>query len=408
MSLFHIIAVLVVLAALFSYINHRYIGLPVTVGLMVMALALSFSLEAAGALGYPMEGHAARLLHSIDFDQTVLHGVLGFLLFAAALHIDLADLVRQRRVVLLLATMAVVISTFIVATLLYFCLDLLGIALPYIYCLLFGALISPTDPIAVLAILKEAAAPKELEMKIAGESLFNDGVGVVLFLVLAGIAAGNRHITPGEIGMLFAREIGGGALFGLLTGAAAAWMLARVESYQVAALITLALVTGGFALADQWHLSAPIAMVTAGLLIGNHSRRFAITEETRRHLGSFWQLIDEILNAVLFVLIGLEVLVLVYTLEYFIVSLFAIPIVLLARFISVGLPVGLLRKVQSFKPGTVKILTWGGLRGGVSVALALSLPAGAARDLIVPVTYAVVAFSIIVQGLTIKKMIASE
>ena len=408
MSLFHIIAVLLVLAALFSYINHRHIGLPVTVGLMVMALALSFILEAAGALGYPMEGHASRLLHSIDFDETVLHGVLGFLLFAAALHIDLADLARQRRAVLLLATMAVVISTFIVGTLLCFCLKLLGIPLPYIYCLLFGALISPTDPIAVLAVLKEAGAPKELEMKIAGESLFNDGVGVVLFLVIAGIAAGNRHITPGEIGLLFVREIGGGALFGLLTGAAAAWMLARAESYQVAVLITLALVTGGFALADQWHLSAPIAMVTAGLLIGNHSRRFAISEETRHHLGSFWQLVDEILNAVLFVLIGLEVLVLVYTLEYLVVSLIAIPIVLLARFISVGLPVGLLRKVQSFKPDTVKILTWGGLRGGVSVALALSLPAGAARDLIVPVTYAVVAFSIIVQGITIKKMIASE
>lgn len=315
MSLFHIIAVLTVLAALFSYINHRHIGLPVTVGLMVMALALSFSLEAAGALGYPMEGHAARLLHSIDFDQTVLHGMLGFLLFAAALHIDLAELARQRWAVLLLATMAVVISTFIFGTLLYFCLELLGIALPYIYCLLFGALISPTDPIAVLAILKETAAPKELEMKIAGESLFNDGVGVVLFLVIAGIAAGNRHITPGEIGLLSVREIGGGALFGLLTGAAAAWMLARAESYQVAVLITLALVTGGFALADQWHLSAPIAMVAAGLLIGNHGHRFAISEETRRHLGSFWQLIDEILNAVLFVLIGLEVLVLVYTLE---------------------------------------------------------------------------------------------
>src|SRR3569832_924240 len=306
---------------------------------MVMALALSVALEAAGALGYPMEGHAARLLHSIDFDHTVLHGMLGFLLFAAALHIDLADLAQQRRAVLLLATMAVVISTFIVGTLLWLCLKLLGIPLPYIYSLLFGALVSPTDPVA---------------------------------------------------------------------GAAAAWMLARGESYQVAVLITLALVTGGFTLADQWHLSAPFSMVTAGLLLGTHGRLFAISEETRRHLGSFWELIDEILNAVLFVLIGLEVLVLVYTLEYFIVSLIAIPIVLLARFISVGLPIGLLRKVQSFKPGTVKILTWGGLRGGVSVALALSLPAGAARDLIVPVTYAVVAFSIIVQGLTIKKMIAKD
>lgn len=406
MSLFHSIAVLMVLAALFSYVNHRYIGLPATVGLMVMALALSFVLEAAGALGYAMEGRVAGLLNSIDFDQAVLHGLLGFLLFAAALHIDLAELAQQRWAVLLLATAGVVISTVLVGVLLWLALTAFGIPLPFIYCLLFGALISPTDPIAVLAILKEVGAHKDIEMKIAGESLFNDGVGVVLFLVLAGVATGQEHITVDEVSLLIVREIGGGALFGLVTGAAASWMLVRTSSYQVAVLITLALVTGGYALADGWRLSAPIAMVTAGLLIGNHGRRLVIAEETRRYLDTFWQFVDEILNAVLFVLIGLEVLVLVYTRDHLVASLLAIPIVLLARFVSVGLPVGVLRAVQGFAPDTVKILTWGGLRGGVSVALALSLPAGPARGLIVSMTYAVVAFSIVVQGLTIGRLIA--
>lgn len=406
MSLFHIIAVLVVLAALFSYLNHRYVGLPSTVGLMVMALALSFLLEGAGALGYAVEGHAARLLHSIDFDQTVLHGLLGFLLFAAALHIDLAELAQQRWPVLLLATIGVAISTTIVGVLLWLALGVFGIALPFIYCLLFGALISPTDPIAVLALLKEAGVHKDLEMKIAGESLFNDGVGVVLFLVLAGLATGQKHVTFDEVSLLIVREIGGGVLFGVIAGAVVARMLAHTASYQVAVLVTLALATGGYALADAWQLSAPIAMVMAGLLIGNHGRRLAIPEETRQYLDTFWQFVDEILNAVLFVLIGLEVLVLIYTRDHLIASVLAIPIVLLARFISVGLPIGLLHAIQGFTPGTVKILTWGGLRGGVSVALALSLPAGPARDLILSMTYAVVAFSIIAQGLTIDRLIA--
>jgi CPA1 family monovalent cation:H+ antiporter len=273
---------------------------------------------------------------------------------------------------------------------------------------LFGALISPTDPIAVLSILKSINAPQSLEMQIAGESLFNDGVAVVLFLILLGVAVGGEHATLGAVTVLFAKEALGGVLFGLIAGGAAFWLLRGLDHYPVAIMITLALVTGGYALAEVMHVSAPFAMVVAGLLIGNHGRNLAMTETTRHHLDIFWELVDEILNAVLFVLIGLEVLVVVYTKAHLIASIIAIPIVLLARLISVGLPMGLLRSVQEFSSHAVTILTWGGLRGGVSVALALALPAGHERNLIVPITYAVVAFSIIVQGLTIGRLLARD
>ncbi len=405
MSLFQIIAVLVALAALFSYLNYRHIGLPSTVGLMVMALILSFVLEGLGAWGFGMEERAAHFLARIDFNQTVLHGMLGFLLFAGALHVNFEELAQQRWAVILLATFGVVLSTMIIGVLLWWVLGWLSIPLSFLYCLIFGALISPTDPIAVLAILKGLDAPKGLEMKIAGEALFNDGVGVVLFLVLVGIATGHGPITVADIGWLFVKEWLGGVVFGLVSGAIACWLLMRVDNYQVEVLITLALVMGGYALAEAWQLSAPLAIVVAGLLVGNHGHRFAIAAQTRQHLDTFWELIDEIFNAVLFVLVGLEVLVLVYTWDYLLASLVAIPIVLLARFISVGVPVGLLRSVQVFAPNTVKILTWGGLRGGVSVALALALPAGPERSVILPVTYAVVAFSIIVQGLSIARLL---
>jgi CPA1 family monovalent cation:H+ antiporter len=408
MSLFHTIAILLVLAAVFSYVNYRFIGLPTSVGLIVMALVLSFFLETIGALGFPLEEHAARLLGSINFNQTVLHGMLGFLLFAGALHINLNELAQQRWTVLLLATVGVILSTFIIGVLLWWIFTALDFHLSFLYCLIFGALISPTDPIAVLSILKRINAPKSLEMQIAGESLFNDGVAVVVFLVLLGIAAGGEHVTASEVTLMFVREALGGVVFGLGVGAAAFGMLRGVDHYPVAIMITLGLVSGGYALAEELQVSAPIAMVVAGLLIGNHGRTFAMSDVTRHHLDIFWELVDEILNAVLFVLIGLEVFVVVYTMKHLIASLVAIPIVLLARFVSVGLPLGLLRRVQYFNDNAVKILTWGGLRGGVSVALALSLPAGPERNLIVPITYAVVAFSIIVQGLTIGRVLERQ
>ena len=406
MSQFELIAILITLAALFSYLNERYLGLPSAIGLMLFALVMSLALIALGKFGFGMEEQARSLLGSIDFSKTLLHGMLSFLLFAGALHVNLEDLMQQKWFIISLATAGVVISTSIVGGLAWMVLQLLGLGIPFIYCLLFGALISPTDPIAVLGILKSAGAPKKLETQITGESLFNDGVGVVVFIVLLRIAEGTHEVGISEVALLFAKEALGGALFGLATGFLAYWMLKSVDNYPVEMLITLALVTGGYALAEALHLSAPIAIVVAGLLIGNHGRDLAMSDKTVEHLDTFWELLDELLNAVLFVLIGMEVLILQFTPGYLLAGVLAILIVLFARMVSVAIPVGLLRLWREFSPGVVKILTWGGLRGGISVALALSLPPGPERDVILTITYIVVVFSILVQGLTISRLFA--
>ena len=405
MDLFNILAILITLAAVFSYINFRYIGLPVTIGVMVIALSMSLMLNLLGSFGLGLKPQAELLLRNIDFDRTLLHGMLSFLLFAGALHIDINDLIELKWSIGALATVGTLISTFLVGTLTWFVLGWFGIGLSYLYCLLFGALISPTDPIAVLSILKTAGAPKSLEMRITGESLFNDGVGIVVFLVILEMATGAHEVSAGHIGLLFVQEVIGGVLFGLGLGYLAYQMLKSVDNYQVELLITLALVAGGYALADALHLSGPIAIVVAGLLIGNHGRLFGMSEKTRAHLDVFWELVDEILNAVLFVLIGLEVLVLTFTKQYLLASLLIIPLVLFARFVAIGIPVIVLRTFRAFSPGAVRIMTWGGLRGGISVALALSLPPGRERDVILAITYAVVVFSIVVQGLTLERMV---
>ncbi|MCL4197279.1 MAG: sodium:proton antiporter [Phycisphaerales bacterium] len=410
LGLFEIIAILITLAALFSYVNHRLLGLPTTIGLMILAMVLSTALIIAGTFVPSVRDAAEAMLESIDFDETLLHGMLGYLLFAGALHINLNDLARHKVVIGTLASIGIVISTALVGGATWCIFRLVGMPVDLIYCLLFGALISPTDPIAVLGILKSLAAPKDLETKIAGESLFNDGVGVVVFLALLGFAGaghGEEPVGLASVAMLFLKEVVGGAMFGLLIGLIAYCMLKNVENYQVEVLITLALVTGGYSVAYVWHLSGPIAMVVAGLLIGNHGRSFAMSDTTREHLDTFWELIDEILNAVLFVLIGLEVLVLTVEGRYVLAGVLAIPTVLAARFISVGVPMGVLPRPRRV-PHAVKLLTWGGLRGGISVALALALRDalkghvdGRVTDAILVMTYAVVVFSIVVQGLTI-------
>lgn len=405
MNLFNILAVLITLTALFSYINHRFIGLPVTIGVMLIALSLSLSLNLLGILGFDLKDPAEALLGSIDFSKTVFQGILCFLLFAGALHINIDDLLERKWSIGVLATLGVLISTFLVGTLMWWVSGWLGIQISYIYCLLFGALISPTDPIAVLGILKTIRIPKSLETKIAGESLFNDGVGVVVFLVILEIATGTYEFDAGHIGLLFVQETIGGALFGLALGYLTYRMIKSVDNYQVEVLLTLALVVGGYALADVLHLSGPIAIVVAGLLIGNHGRLFAMSDNTRHQLDIFWELVDEILNAVLFVLIGLEILVLTFTQQYLLLSLIIIPLVIIARFVSIGIPMTLLRFFRTFSPGAVRIMTWGGLRGGISVALALSIPPAPERHVILAVTYAVVLFSILVQGLTIKGLV---
>ena len=408
MDLFELIALLITLSALFSYINHRWLGLPTTIGLMVIALLFSLALNAAGLFVPAVERKAETIIGSIDFNKALMHGMLGFLLFAGALHVNLGDLARQKWLIALLASLGVVVSTFLIAALAWGVFELMGIEVRFIYCLLFGALISPTDPIAVLAILKQAGAPKGLEIKIAGESLFNDGVGVVVFLGLWEIATGAHGFDPPHLVALFFQEAVGGAVFGLAIGYVAYLMLRSVDNYSIEVLISLAVAAGGYALALALHLSGPIAMVVAGLLIGNHGRTLAMSPRTCEHLDTFWELVDEILNAVLFVLIGLEVIVLTFTGRYLLAGLVMIPAVLLARWIAVGLPIVTLRRWQTLHPHAVKILTWGGLRGGISVALALSIPAthrdGSSipeREILLAITYVVVVFSIVVQGLTI-------
>ena len=408
MSVFDIIALLITLAALFSYLNYRFVKLPTTIGLMCIALLLSLLLIVLGRFGVGTEAWATKLLAQIDFNKTLMQGMLSYLLFAGAMHVNLEDLKQQKFVVGVLATAGVVGSMFIVGTLAYFAFDLLGFSLPYIYCLLFGALISPTDPVAVIGILKSVGAPKSLETKIAGESLFNDGIGVVVFLALLELVGEDAHFSFGNLAHLFLQEAIGGLVFGLFTGWITYRMLGRVDNYQVEILLTLALVTGGYAGAMALHLSAPIAVVVAGLMIGNHGRSFAMSDTTKEHLDTFWELVDECLNAVLFVLIGLELLVLTFNGRILLAGLLAIPIVLLGRFLCVGGAVTLLKLRREFTPNAITILTWAGLRGGISVALALSLPVGKARDLILAVTYVIVVFSILVQGLTIKPLIAKS
>lgn len=405
MNLFDIIAVLLTLAALFSFINYRFIKLPSTISLMLIALLMSLGLLVLDQFGLNLSAPARELIDNIDFNETLMHGMLSFLLFAGALHVNINDLASQKWVITLLATIGVLISTFLIGFMSWWLLGKLGIDLPLIYCLLFGALISPTDPIAVLGILKTTGVSKSLETKITGESLFNDGIGVVVFLVLSGIALEAQPVSAGSIALLLAQEALGGILFGLALGGLAYAMLRSVDNYKVEILITLAVVTGGYALADAIHVSGPIAIVIAGLLIGNHGRLLAMSARSREHIDKFWELADDVLNAVLFVLIGLEILALTFSMQYLMAGVFLIPMVLLARFVSVSVPVTLLRFRREFSPGVVRIMTWGGLRGGISVALALSIPPGTEREIILMATYVVVVFSIMVQGLTISRLV---
>jgi CPA1 family monovalent cation:H+ antiporter len=410
MGLFNILALLLALTALFSYLNHRTLRLPTTIGVMLISLVFSLALVAIGALLPGTDAWARELVANLHFDETLLHGMLSFLLFAGAIHVNFDDLYRNKWIIGTLATVGTLMSTAIVGVVSWWLLAALAIPVPFIFCLLFGALISPTDPIAVLSILKSVGAPKSLETKITGESLFNDGIGVVVFIVLLGFAgAGHGSVPPGagEIAVLFLQEVVGGAIFGAAIGYGSYWMIKSVDSYDVEILITLALVTAGYAAANALHLSGPIAIVVAGLLIGNHGRRLAMSEKTRRHIDLFWELIDEILNAVLFVLIGLEIIVLTYTMPVMAAALMAIPLVLTARLIAVSLPVWILRHFRTFTPGAIRLMTWGGLRGGISVALALSLPGGEEREIILPITYTVVVFSIFVQATTIRKLVRS-
>ncbi|MDH5526637.1 MAG: sodium:proton antiporter [Nitrospirota bacterium] len=410
MSVVDLAAVLITLSALLGYVNYRFLKLPSTIGLMVTALAASLLVVAADR-AFPalhLAAEVAGFVGEIDFNRALMEGMLGVLLFAGALHVDLGDLLHRKRAIGVLATLGVVISTVAVAGLIYPVFHLLGLEVPFLHCLLFGALISPTDPIAVLGILKTAGASRGLTAKITGESLFNDGVGVVVFTALVAIAFGGGHgeIGAGGITLLFLEEVAGGVLLGLAAGYAAYRLIKGVDDYPLEVIITLALVLGISSLATAIHVSGPLAVVVAGLFIGNHGTRFAMSEKTAHHVHTFWTLNDEILNAVLFLLIGLEVFAVTLSGPHLLAGLLAIPVCLLARFASVGIPVTALRAVGTeFSHGAVRIMTWAGLKGGVSVALVLSLPPFPHKGVLVACTYMVVLFSIIVQGLTVARAV---
>jgi CPA1 family monovalent cation:H+ antiporter len=402
-----IAATCLVLTALLAYLNHRFVGLPITIGVMAAALLLSLAIVGLDAVGV---GHALRqyeesLLRSIDFSNVLMQGMLSLLLFAGALHVDLSELRAYRWQVGALAVVSTVLSTLAVGYGTWLALPWVGLELPLIYCLIFGALISPTDPIAVMGILKTAGAPKNLELVIAGESLFNDGVGVVIFSLLLGMLASGATPTVDQGLHLLLREAGGGLLFGLVLGTITFLLLRSVDNYQVEVMLTLAAVTGGYALANRLHVSGPLAMVVVGLIVGNGGRRLAMSDTTRHYIDLFWELIDEILNAVLFVLIGMEVLLITFTANIFMAAAVAMAVTLMARAMTVGLPVSLLPRVFKLPRGSGWVLTWGGLRGGISVALALSIPTGAERNIVLALTYCIVVFSILGQGLTVGRVV---
>jgi CPA1 family monovalent cation:H+ antiporter len=402
-----ITAACLVVTALLAYLNHRFVRLPNTIGVMVIALVLSLAIVALNAFGLDagLHHYEESLLRSIDFSTVLMQGMLSFLLFAGALHVDLSELKAYRWQVGALAVFGTLVSTLLVGFGLWLVLPWLGISLSLTYCLLFGALISPTDPIAVMGILKSAGAPRNLELVIAGESLFNDGVGVVIFTLLLGMLAQGGAPEPGAAFELLLHEAGGGLLFGLVLGYVTFRLLKSVDQYQVEVLLTLAAVVGGYAAAARLHVSGPLAMVVTGLVIGNHGRALAMSDTTRRYVDMFWELIDEILNAVLFVLIGMEVVLIVFSAPLLAAGAAATAITLLARALTVGLPVGALAGLFRLPPGASRVLTWGGLRGGISVALALSLPAGPGRETVLALTYCVVVFSILVQGLSIGRVV---
>ncbi len=411
MELFVISTILIVLAALFGYINVRFLKLPITIGLMIIAIVFTLALFLTSYIDNTLLNFAEGLVGKIDFKTVLLDIMLGFLLFAGALHTNFDLLKVQRWPILVFATVGVLTSTFLVGFFSYYVFGWLGFQIEFIHCLLFGALISPTDPIAVLGIMKKAGVPKKLETKIVGESLFNDGIGVVVFLTIYSIASGGGHghseggSTLQAIVTLFGQEVLGGIAFGGAIGYFTYRLIKSIDNYEVEVMITLACVMGGYVLAHYLHLSAPLAMVVAGLIVGNNTvRDTAMSDITEEFVDKFWELVDMLLNALLFVLIGLELLVVKFEFGFVTAGLISVILVLVARYLSLIVPVKLFSKKLEFLPYTSSIMTWGGLRGGISIALALSLTVEMNRDLFLTVTYIVVVFSIVIQGLSLGKV----
>lgn len=396
-------SILIVLATALGYVNYRFVGLPHTIGLTVMGALASLLVIALDALvpAFEIEEAERSLINSIDFSGTLLDAMLSFLLFAGALHVDVSNLLDRKWTIGLMATVGVLTSTLLVGLGFKALTLLLGLEVGLLWCFLFGALISPTDPVAVVGILKSAGVPEQLESKIVGESLFNDGVGIVVFLILMQAATGETAFSLSHALELFALEALGGIAFGLVIGWLGFLVMKSVDEHNIEILITLSIVMGGYVLAQRLHVSGPLAMAVAGLLIGNRAVALAMSDKTREHLLSFWSLLDEILNSVLFLLIGLEVVAIAINGQHLLAGLLAIPLVLAARALAVLVPLGVMAPFRGFIWGTYPMLVWGGLRGGISIALALSLPQGPMQALLLTVTYVVVVFSVAVQGTTV-------
>jgi CPA1 family monovalent cation:H+ antiporter len=407
MEYYSIVTILIVLSALFGYLNVRFLKLPSTIGLMLITIVCTMVLVAVAQFDDTLLLKERAFISSIDFETVLLEIMLSFLLFAGALHTNFNQLKVQRWPILAFATLGVLVSTFLVGIVMHYLLQLIGLQVSLVNCLLFGALISPTDPIAVLGILKKAGAPKNLETKIVGESLFNDGVGVVVFLTIFAIAAKpEAAIAISDIASLFGREVIGGMALGLALGWVTYRLMKSIDNYEVEVILTIAAVMGGTMLAHTFHLSAPLAMVTAGLVVGNDTvRNNAMSDTTEAYVDRFWELIDVLLNTLLFVMIGMEMLILTLEKSYIYAGLLAIPLILICRYLSLWLPVKFFAKRLQFVPNTTLIMTWGGLRGGISIALALSLTEAMHRELFLVITYIVVVASILGQGLTVEPII---
>lgn len=406
MELYYSFSVLIVLAALFSYANLRFLKLPGTIGIMIIAMLVSVAIRLLGDSYFPdATKDLFQLFNSLDFNEILMGAMLNFLLFAGAMHVNILDLKNLRWTIATYATISVVLSAFIVSGILYYIAPYFGIQIPYIYCLLFGTLISPTDPIVVLGILKQAKVPKVIETKITGESLFNDGVAVVMFAVVLQIATNpNFDADFASVSKLFLMEAGGGILLGLLLGFTASNSMKKIDDYKVSALITLSIVMGGFLIAKELHISSPLAMVIAGLIIGNYGKKVAMSSTTRDYLAKFWELIDEIMNAILFLFIGFELLLIEDLMDQILLGIATIFIVLLSRTLSIIIPARTILRKNTFSKGSLIVLVWGGIRGGVSIALVLSMPNSEWKDLLLEITYIVVLFSIVIQGLTVGKV----
>lgn len=412
MELYYTFSILIVLASFFAYLNLRFLKLPGTIGIMIIAMLVSVGIRLLGDSYFPdTTKEFFELIKEFDFNEILMGAMLNFLLFAGALHVNMSDLKEQKVPIMIYSTVSVVLSALIISMLLYYIAPLVGTKIPYIFCLVFGTLISPTDPIVVLGVLKQAKVPKRIETKIVGESLFNDGVAVVMFAVVIKMATDPAFdMSFGSIAWLFTKEGVGGLLLGALLGFTASKVMKKIDDYKVSVLITLSIVMGGFLIAKSLHVSSPLAMVVAGLIIGNYGKKVAMSEETKDYLEKFWELIDEILNAILFLFIGFELLLLPDLNKQLLIGFVTIFIVLFSRIASIVLPWKFFDIFKFFgiksayNRGSLIVMVWGGIRGGVSIALVLSMPEGGFKNLLLEITYIVVLFSIVVQGLTVGKV----